>query len=54
MVRMGYCFVVVRGSAVKVGSCNLVVGVRSGSILVRSGTIPTSKFTLSCVGSSAS
>ena len=33
-VRMQYCFVVVRVSAVRVGSCNLVVGVRSGSILV--------------------
>ena len=34
MVRMGYCFVVVRVRAVRVGSCNLVMGIRSGSIPV--------------------
>ena len=33
---MGYCFVVVTVSVVRVGSCNLVVGIRSGSILVSS------------------
>ena len=33
-VRIGNCFVVVRVNAVRVVSCNLVVGIRSGSILV--------------------
>ena len=33
VVRMGYCFVMVRLGAVTVGSCNLVVELRSGSIV---------------------